>query len=131
MDLSSEFRQVLMTVRAVDQPTTALHLKGLSGRGPGGYVLKMTEWLERNRDSFSKRISATVTDHPSDAGVDILVEEPLLGTRVGIQVKSDADVGSSEFTQKTKAQIADSKVWGIDLLVIVLACEPNESNLIK
>jgi hypothetical protein len=102
-------------------------LARLSGRGV--YVPALSAWLERCRAAFPESISVEVLDGLHDHGVDILLSGLSSGHRVGFQVKSDRDLKEKDFTVRLKAQLVDSEYLGLDLMVLVFACQPTRRNI--
>ncbi|TGL23078.1 hypothetical protein EHQ42_03130, partial [Leptospira levettii] len=62
----------------------------------------------------------------NDHGVDIIITTNQL--KIGIQLKSNFDVCSSDFATKLKAQLSDSLAHDLDKLYILLCCDLNEKS---
>lgn len=126
--LADTIRGILASVTPTTGEEATRLLKGLPGRGTGGYVSSLCEWLNASRLAFAEPVSAEDVDHPNDHGLDAVLEGGSSRERVGFQVKSDTDLASRDFTGKLKAQLTDARAWSPSLVVVVLACTPSEKN---
>lgn len=66
----------------------------------------------------------------NDSGCDVFVE--LFGTiKIGVQIKSQTDVLSDDFSNKVKAQYAESYALGLDKYYILICCPLNSKTVNK
>ena len=100
-------------------------------RGRNDYVPRLQSWLEQNRSSLPEPIQVENLDGLHDGGVDVVVRGLRSGRRVGFQVKSDRDVGASDFRPRLQAQLFQAQNSGIELMVVIFACRPTEGNVTK
>lgn len=126
--LVEDIRRIVLSVSAQPRQTAMVTLKGVPGRGPNGFGVRLKAWLESGPSAFSEPVTVECVDHVTDHGVDVLVTGQSTGTRIGIQIKSDNDIAAKGFTAKTKAQLTDAQAWGLSEIVLLVACKPTDKN---
>lgn len=89
-------------------------------------VEQFIEYINKHKDL----ISLTKIENRqsiADSGCDIFVE--LKGTvKIGVQIKSNNDVIDENFSNKVKAQFAESHALGLDKYYILICAEMSNSN---
>jgi hypothetical protein len=128
MDIVEAVRSILLTIPATTDSEAMTILKGVAGRGEDQYGSQLRNWLESNPSAFPEQIEVEVVDHVRDAGVDVTLTGQTSRSRIGFQIKSDNDLANKEFTRELKAQVTESRRWGLSLYVIILACRPIQEN---
>jgi hypothetical protein len=131
MNIIEAVRNLLISVPATTDAEATTLLKGMAGRGADQYGTKLRNWLASDPSVFPELIDVEVVDHVRDSGVDVVLTGQVSHARIGFQIKSDNDLASKDFTRDLKAQITDSKAWGLSLYVVVLACQPTKNNFDK
>lgn len=128
MDIIEAIRSILLNIPATTDIEALTILKGVAGRGEDQYGSKLRNWLESNPSAFPEQIEVEVVDHVRDAGVDVILTGQTSKLRIGFQIKSDNDLANKEFTRELKAQVTESRRWGLSLYVVILACRPTQEN---
>lgn len=128
MNLVEVVSKTLLSIPATTDAEAMTILAGVAGRGQDQYGSRLRNWLESNPGAFPEQIEVEVVDHMQDAGVDVILTGRTSRARVGFQIKSDNDLANKEFTRELKAQITDSRRWGLSLYLIILACRPTQEN---
>jgi hypothetical protein len=128
MDIIEAIRSILLNVPATTDIEAMTILKGVAGRGEDQYGSKLRNWLESNPGAFPEQIEVEVVDHVRDAGVDVILTGQTSKARIGFQIKSDNDLANEKFTRELKAQVTESRRWGLSLYVVIFACRPTQEN---